>query len=404
MLTFLHPEILPHIKELPFGLIPIFFNNGETPALVVKVTKETILAAKINSGFKIYLAPVNINEKKSIAVISAFFDDADEPLTVTTPLFDDEVSRDVLSIITTKSIRVHFFDELSREQLVYDAEIHTNEMTMSQINDIAFTDSSLNSAKDSLLQAAEWFGLRGVQDDQNSIDVKLTNSIYGEGFFYTDIRPDANSYHGSQGFTSAILERGENPGQYQEQDIVQCLLSVFPSNEIYLNPLRTYDREEMCDILIITESKAIIIQAKDSPNKKEISQQNIGRKKKGILKQLKKALAQVNGAISYYGRENNTLSFYINDDLHSIDTSKLTLYSLVIVKELFNDMYDEYSKLLLGLVCEREVPCIALDYPELYQYCIYTKSEDMFFNAYNRVFNFALNNHVYPRLRFGLTE
>ncbi|MGX9727620.1 MAG: hypothetical protein ACTFAK_09980 [Candidatus Electronema sp. VV] len=82
MLTVLHPELLPLIYDIPVGLIPLWLKNGERPKLVIKTTKETILAAKINQGFRIYAAPIVVQGKNTLGFLSAFFDDEDEPLVI----------------------------------------------------------------------------------------------------------------------------------------------------------------------------------------------------------------------------------------------------------------------------------------------------------------------------------
>jgi hypothetical protein len=56
MLTILHPEVIPYIQGLPIGLWPLSFKNEATPRLLIKTTKEMLLAAKINDGFKIYVS------------------------------------------------------------------------------------------------------------------------------------------------------------------------------------------------------------------------------------------------------------------------------------------------------------------------------------------------------------
>lgn len=403
MLTFLHPESLCAIKEMPFGILPLFFEGEEFPILVVKATKETILAAKINYGFKVYIAPSLISGQFTAGLISAFFDDVDEPLTITTPLFDDDFSFDIIKLLLAHRVCIHFFDELSREQLVYHATVSLHDETKWQLEKLVLVGFSLPIARKILDDASIWFGLRTAEDDEKAIDISLNESVYGEGFFIQDLRQEKHLFHGSQGFSHTVLERKE-PGSYQEEDIIQCLLSVFPAEEIFFSPKRTYDNEEMCDILIITNSRVLIIQAKDSPNIERISRQTINRKKSNGISSLKKAIAQVKGAIKYFNKENGLLEFLIDGKLHQIRTDGLCVHTLIVVKELFDDMYDEYSPLLIDLIQEKSSPCIALDYPELYRYCLYTKNEESFFNAYNVVLNHAVTHGVYPRLRFGLTD
>lgn len=77
--------------------------------------------------------------------------------------------------------------------------------------------------------------------------------------------------------------------------------------------------------------------------------------------------------------------------------------TLIIVKELFNDEYSAYSRIILPLATETRVPCIALDYTELQMYTSNLTDEDSFFGAYDRVFIHGTESGVFPRLRFGVS-
>lgn len=403
MITILHPNLLPIIKEVPLGLLPLRFTGDEGHCLVVKVPKEYILAAKINESFNIYLAPVFIDNEHTFCAITAFFDDVDEPLILTTPLFYENFSVEFFEVFNSRRVTVCFFDELARERLVYEATVTIPDSTKRKIQELKLLEFSIPKAKVMLDEALQWFGRRTAEDDACAIGISLDKSVYGEGLFIQDLRPEEHLYNGSRGHSHTFLEV-EEPGSYQEEDIIRCLLLVFSPEQVFLNPKRTYDREEICDILVITDTRVLFIQAKDSPNIERISRQKLARKRSNVIKALNKAVDQVKGAIGYFRHEASTLIFFINEERHSFDISKRDFSALVVVKELFNDQYCEYSPMLLDMVREKEVPCIALDYPELYQYCAHLPGEEAFFGAYNTVMAHALKNNEYPRLRFGLTE
>jgi len=403
MITIFHPSLLQTITAIPLGLLPLRFSGEATPCLVVKVPKEYILAAKINKSFKIYLVPVLIDNVNVCCAISAFFDDIDEPLVLRTPLFNRMFDVDFFEVLNSRSVKIHFFDELSRERLVYEATVTIPEETKRKIQEFKGLEFSIYTAKVVLDGALQWFGQRTTEDDACAIDISLDRSVYSEDLFIQDMRPEAHSYHGSRGHSHAILEI-EAPGRYQEEAIVQCLLLVFSPEQIFLNPKRTYDREEICDILIVTDSRVLIIQAKDSPRIERIIRQKLERKRINVKNALNKAVDQVKGAIRYCRSKNNVLEFLINDEPYTFDTRKRDINSLIVVKELFNDQYHEYSPILLNMIREKEVPCIVLDYPEFYQYCVHLRGEQSFFNAYTTVMECAIKNNAYPRLRFGLAE
>ena len=58
--------------------------------MVIKTSKEAILAAKVNKGFSLYLAPIRIGTTFTHAIMTVFYDDLDEPLTIRTPLVADD--------------------------------------------------------------------------------------------------------------------------------------------------------------------------------------------------------------------------------------------------------------------------------------------------------------------------
>lgn len=82
-----------------------------------------LLAAKMNHGFKIYVVPIDLDGVRTNGLISAFFDDADQPLIFQTPLFDADDVRDLVAALLMPDLDVHLFDEHSRELLGYRAKV-----------------------------------------------------------------------------------------------------------------------------------------------------------------------------------------------------------------------------------------------------------------------------------------
>lgn len=403
MLTILHPQLMPTIRQMPGGLLPFDLPGEDRPSLIMKVPKEYILAAKINASFKIYITPVLVEGRMTCGLATAFFDDTDEPLVLRTPLFNDDFKNVLLGVLERELIDVHFFDELSRELLVYRATVFIPEASRQRLAKTAWIEPSNAVARTILDGIDTYFGLRTQRDDNEAIVVSLNESIYGEDLLIQDLRPNNHEYHGSRGFSQTMLERKE-PGRFQEEDIVQCLQMTFPPSQIYLSPKRGYDGEEICDILVMTDTRALIIQAKDSPNVERISRQKLSRKRASILGALSKAIEQIKGAIGYFRRQPDTVEIVVAGVTRSFDLRSRQLKSLIVVKELFGDQFKDYSTLLLGLVHEKGVDCIALDYPELFKYCAHLEDETGFFEAYDRVVAFAREHGEYPRLRFGVSD
>jgi len=214
-----------------------------------------------------------------------------------------------------------------------------------------------------------------------------------------DARPDNHLYPGGPSFSFSQLERKE-PWTFQEQDIAQLLGRLFEPTDIFMNPLRATDKEEIADILVVTESEIIVLQAKDSPNTENVLRNTIARKKLTARKALLKALGQVKGAIRYL-KSMSPLKMIVGGETVEMDISKHHARALIVVKELFNDEYSIYSPPIIELSKDTQVPCIALDYPELQAYTGLS-SQVKFFEAFDLVFSHGDKTGELPRLRIWL--
>jgi hypothetical protein len=115
LLSILHPETAPHLRALPIGLLPLRDTQTGKLLLAIKATKEMILTARMNGGFKVYVVPLASTIGTVPALVTAFFDDGDEPLVIVTPLFDDEMPRDMRELLAYEELDVYFIDEHNRE-------------------------------------------------------------------------------------------------------------------------------------------------------------------------------------------------------------------------------------------------------------------------------------------------
>lgn len=397
MLTVEYPMLLPEIEAIPMGLIPIVLRKTDAlPKLIVKASKETLLTAKINKGFKIYIAPIHIGSQQTYGLISAFYDTEDEPLMLYTPIFDDAVMRQLVKMIQGLRLECHCFDEHSRELLAYTCGIEVPPATRQRLIDSAILPFSMDLARASLDQMQLWFALRKAEDDREAISINFDESLMPEDIFIMDSRPENHRVTGSPTVTFSELERQE-PGAFQEQDIARLLQQLFHPEHIFLNPKRVDNGEEVADLLVITDAELIVVQAKDSPNIERIMRTLIARKKKTTMGAVTKAASQVKGALRYI-RSNELLSMKIDGKTMTLDTKGLEFRGLIVVKELFNDDFDQYTPLLMEVFKDSGVPCIALDYFELVSY-VRGLDADGFFGAFNRVFSHGLETGMFPRLR-----
>lgn len=50
-----HPNIIRHLRQLGYGLLPVYLHGKDRFVLVIKAPKEAILAARPNNEIRIYL-------------------------------------------------------------------------------------------------------------------------------------------------------------------------------------------------------------------------------------------------------------------------------------------------------------------------------------------------------------
>jgi len=394
--------LLPEVLSYPIGLY-FFRMRGESfPYLIIKALHQFILSAKMAGGLKIYVVPVSHKGVETIGLISTFFDDADSPLTIWTHLTDDEYCRSLISALFQGELAVHMFDEHDRELLGYSASVEVPLKSKMMLEHAKLYPLDHEVAHSLCECGLKWFGLRTAIDDLDAISIKFTRPFYEENRVVVDQRPEFFRFHGSKGFSKTTLIK-EEPGLFQELDIILLLQKIFKPEEIYHAPLRHYDKEEIADVMVITETECILIQAKDSPNTELILANTLKRKELKAKSQLKEGCRQALGAIGYLKRT-RPLKFYIEETLHTIDLERRNILSLIVVRELFNHDYDEYGDILFKLFEDTELPCIGIDYAELFQYTTYCSDANSFINAYFQVFDFALENGQYPRLRFGMND
>ena len=121
-LSITNPEVVDALVDSPGGLWPTRRGGDFRMILIVKAPQEMARTAKLRGGFRFYLIPVRVGTVTTYGLVTAFFDDSDEPLTISTPLFNEEITRDFLLLLSSDTFHVHFFDEHNRELLGFRAE------------------------------------------------------------------------------------------------------------------------------------------------------------------------------------------------------------------------------------------------------------------------------------------
>ena len=397
MLSIRYPSVMSTVMELPIGLWPITIKADAIPKLIVKTSKEAILTAKIRQSFLIYLIPYELKGFASVGFLASFFDDPQHPYTIGGGLIKELSGRELSKLFQSPKVDVHFFDEVGREMLSYRATFKTTKNHRDTLRSAVLPSAvGLNQAE-ILRFLTEWYKLSGPKDDERAIRVTFDEPLMPEEVIYFDLRPENHSYHGSPGFSSFTLER-EVPGLPQELEIISLLERTFKSNEIYFAPKRTYDNEEMVDILVVTEKSVLLVQAKDNQNLESNVNKTIEKKKSAAVKALKSGVGQVKGAISYLRR---AVPFVVIIDGREVevDVQGKKVYGLVVMKELFDDSYESYTPQMIELYKKTEVPCIPLSFGELHNYTQFIRGDEEFFKAFMKVFDHGRETGAFLRLK-----
>jgi len=235
MLTILHPYLIPSIKALNAGLQPFRNVNTGEIGLIIKGQKEMILAARMNCGFKFYVAPLKSSIGITPALITAFFDDYDEPLVVKTPLFkDDEITNDLREMLLYEHIDVYFFDEHNREWMSYRVKLDDGGSCLRDGTKLSLPEFSHSALMALHVGIEHWFSERTEEDDVRAISATFLDRLGVEELFIMDF--NGGGYLGGEGFTHSTLVRN-NPGVYQEQDIAASLCKVFDSKQVAIKEL-----------------------------------------------------------------------------------------------------------------------------------------------------------------------
>ena len=379
-LTTTNPEIMETLQDMTAGLWPIRRNIDGRNILIIKTSKEFAQTARLRKKFYIYLAPINVENMATFGLVTAFFDDFDEPLGIRTPLFNNELAQDFISLLKTKSIYVHFFDSFNQELLGFRVEnLNSDQFRMRLYNKQLFLlPPNLELARKIDNALVNWFVTRLQSDDNDAFKFKLQERLF----------PDE------------LEDSGHNPGDIDETEIALSIRRVFRSNQVFQNPLRADNKREFVDILVVTPNTILLIQAKDSPINESALNRNITRKSKINLKHLKKAAHQLKGSINYL-KSSKSLEIIINNKRQKFSTHDKRVVGIVVVKEKFDNDQNNFSSPIFDLIEETKTPCIALDHTEIQQFTILQTTEESFMEALKEILHLSKIHGVFPRIRMG---
>lgn len=334
VLALSNPEIARELLSFPGGLIPIR-PDGKL-SLAIKTSKEALLAVQQQRSFSVYVVPIPAKNGEAISIVTAFFDDADEPLVVRTPLFGDESpSVETVALLMAEEIDVYFFDELGWERMSHRCTVEDPGSYFVTNDDVRLAPFSAANSTAILEILGEWFGLRTPEEDARAIKVRLQEQLWPSDQVILDVRDGPNDYVGSDGFVMSALERdATRPGFHQERDIAALLRRFLSSEQIILNPFKRGSAKEFADVVCGTSEHVLIIQAKDSPNTAQALARSIDRKRRTSESQLKDALSQVIGARRYIGNCEPVLLTCKGQDI-DLYIADRELIGVALIKEIF---------------------------------------------------------------------
>lgn len=396
MFTLKYPEILAHLGGLQYGHQPVTLPSGER-VLIIKHSKEAILTATLQRGFKIYGVPDD--DGGVLGLITAIFDDADAPITLTTPMFgDDALCTDLLALLQQPSFEVYFFDEHDRELAGVRVADPTIAKWAEALSHKRFRRLDMAEVPGTLLSMTKWFARRREIDDAAALHIGFSESLYPDDLLIIDARDTGFDFidAGSEPISSLVRE---NPGPFQERDIVRLMVRLFPPKAILLNPFRTDSETEFADVVVVHGDVLLVFQVKDSPNTPEVLGRSLDRKRKAIASHLVKAVKQMRGAFRLIAS---------GDELALRTTGAETLIKLkdrfvigvIVLREMFDDQFKEYSEPVLKLIQEAQRPCVVLDYAALHILTCNLNSSEAFVGALDKIVAFALDRGEFPRPRF----
>ena len=380
-LTTTNPEVLGILEDIPVGLWPIRRSGDSRIILVLKARREFAQTARLRGEFHFYLVPVLIGGVATYGLKTVFFDDNDEPLVISTPLFNEEITRDFLLLLSSNSIYVHFFDEHNRELLGFRAENPNAKRFRALTNTMRFVNPTLERARQAHDEMQSWFGTRSSSDDAAAFTIHLRERLF----------PDS------------LVESVVNPGDLNEPDIAMALHRTFRVDQVFLNPIRTDNDREFVDILVATAKTVLLIQAKDNPSTESALTRKITRRINTTLNHVKKAARQLRGSINHL-RSGNSIEIITNGKRSDVSMSGRDVFGLVIVKELFDLEQQTFSPPVFNVFDETGIPCLLLDHAGFHELTFFQTAEESFVGTLEEIFSVACEHELFPRIRFGLVS
>lgn len=376
----LHSAVSQTMEDFKSGLLPTRDTASSRMVLIVKTRREFAATARLRKGFRIYLVPLRAGDVDTFGLVSAFFDDHDEPLIIRTPLFDDELAPEFVQVLSSDSFEIHFFDEHNRKLIGFRASNPDATRFRHFVNTIRFVPETLELARQFDDEMISWFGTRSTAEDDASLRINLLETLPPDNLSQQTLTP---------------------PGDLNEPDIEMGLHRAFSHDHVYRSPIRVDNGREFVDVLVATKRTVLLIQAKDSPITDAALGRTIDRKKASADKHVRKAAAQLKGSINHL-RSGSSIGIITNGQPWKLHMPGREVFGLVIVKELFDPERLACSRRVLSIFEETDVPCLLLDYTDFQELTSFRTTEESLVDTLEQMFEAARQHGFFVRPRFGM--
>ena len=172
-----YPAVPQTPADFKVGLLPTRDAASSRMILIAKTTREIAATARLQRFFRFYLVPIRAGDVDTFGLISAFFDDPDEPLVIRTPLFDDELTHEFVQVLSSDSFDIHFYDEHNRKLIGFRAENPDATRFRHFVNTIRFVPDTLEFARQFDDHMMSWFGARTTAEDDASLKINLLETL-----------------------------------------------------------------------------------------------------------------------------------------------------------------------------------------------------------------------------------
>ena len=186
-------------------------------------------------------------------------------------------------------------------------------------------------------------------------------------------------------FPDNLADHVDNPGDFNEPDIVAALHRTFSREQVLLNPVRADNGREFVDVLVTTTKTLLLIQAKDSPGTESALTRNLHRKRATASKHVSNAVGQLKGSINHL-KSNEAIEVIADGQRRSISLSGRDVFGMVIVKEVFDPDRPDCSPPVLTVSKETGIPCLLLDHSEFQQLTFFQSTEEILVRSLREIF------------------